>query len=575
MPNLFKNISASVIETFETNVNLINNVSAQIGYGGSLGCGSNSYISVYGFEAFIQDYTQVSKSIDLVKPTSFGLVNNSEIITLVISGESTTYQTRIYPQNILDCVKNKVINIINTSSNICTFSEPLFGMSGATKIITGITSANTNVHVITTATTINVGVIFTANTNSFTANSAEFKYEIYKYNSIFSAFTNNRIYNIESISQTAFTTTTMLISGIPITYSAITQNIPISGLSIDGDYLIKGFYEYESCNDYLSRLGVLYDTSLYKSGTTYGYYNPSTDYYFIAMTAADIPIFRGINQTSLGASALHQQVILPENSQTVFAISDNVVGDFLVTLNGLVLANNYDYTASGFNITLTAETESTDILTIIFTSNGNNGITTDIIDVNVVISSGTTNNQGNNDVYFNTTTSKYELFTSLNPIEYNNIIVMINGVTLANNIDYYQSISDPRRIILEGNLLVGDIITIAYFAYAEINGGISTNTPSIGWDIDTAPQLINGFFVVEVANSNTFSTILFTASTPYIIGQTSYNTNITITGNSGTEYYYRVKNDKQYVSLTGDIIESIRYSEPVKITIESNAINSY
>lgn len=556
MPVLFKNISANIIETFTSSINLFNNISGQIGYG--------VYINVYGFEAFLQDYSQILSTIDLVKPTGFGLINNSEITTLIISGTLTTNQTRIYPENTIGFVKNKAINNFNTSSDICTFTEPQFNITGTTKIFTGITSGNTSVYIIDTATTITLGIIFTSNTTSFTANSALFKYEIYKFDSIFSAFNINRIYNISAISYSAFSAT-----------SAITQSIPISGLSLDGDYLIKGYYEYESCTDYLSRLGIIYDTSLVKTGTTYGYYNPSTDYYFIAMTAADEPIFRGINQTSLGAASLHQQVILPTDGQTIFAISDNVIGDFLVSLNGLILANNYDYTVSGFNITLTAETISDDILTIIFTSNGNNGITTDIIDVNTIISSGITGNQGNNDIFYNTTTGKYEIFTELTQIENSNIIVMINGVTLANNIDYYQSITDPKRIILEGSILVGDIITIAYFSYADVIGGISTNNPSIGWSIATAPQKENGLFILEIANSNTFASILFTATTPYITGQTFYATNVTITGSVGTEYYYRVKNDKRYVSTTGDIIQSVNYSEIIPIIIETNSINSY
>jgi hypothetical protein len=41
---------------------------------------------------------------------------------------------------------------------------------------------------------------------------------------------------------------------------------------------------------------------------------------------------------------------------------------------------------------------------------------------------------------------------------------MLNGVTLANGGDYYQSISNPKRI-LEGDLLIEDIITILLSYY--------------------------------------------------------------------------------------------------------------
>lgn len=563
MPVLFKNISANIIETFTSDINLFKNIGGQIGYG--------VYINVYGFEAFLQDYSKVSSIFDLIKPNSFGLVNNSEQITLAISGTLTTYQERTIR---LSNIRNSIIRSFNTSSGICTFTEPQFGITGATKIFSAITSGSSGVYIIDTATTITLGVVFTANTEAFTANSAAFKYEIYKFDHDFSGFNRNRVYHLDAISYSSFTITSIVISGAPTTYSAITNNILISDLNIDGDYLIKGYYEYKSCTDYLNRLGIIYDTSLFKTGTTYNYYNPSTDYYFIAITAADEPIFRGINQTTLATPTLHQQVILPTDGQTVFAISNNIIGSFLVTLNGLVLANDYDYTVSGYNITLTGETISEDIITIIYTTSGTNGVVTDILDI-TSITSGTTDNQGNNNIYYNTTTGKYEIFTSLNPIVGNDIIVMINGVTLANNIDYYQSTSNLKRIILEGSVLVGDIITIAYFAYPDVVNGISINTPSIAWSIETAPQLNNGLFILQIADSVTFSNVIFTATTPYVSGQTLYNTTVTITGSVGTEYWYRVKNDKIYVSANGNIIESIAFSEIVPIIIETNSINSY
>ncbi len=553
---LFKNIQSNIIETFSSNVTMFNSINSQIGVG--------VYISIYGYEAFLQDYSQIEQEVEtLTKPINFGLVNNSDLLELSITGSLTTHQTRYIPQTELGFIKNKAINNFITSSDICIFTEPQFNVTGATKIFTGITSGSTGVYIIDTAATITLGIVFTSNTSSFTANSAEFKYEIYKFDHISSGFNINRIYSIDPIGYSAFSATNTIVSGISV-----------NDLHIDGDYLIKGYYEYKSCTDYLNRLNIVYDTSLFKTGTTYSYYNPSFDYYFIAITMADEPIFRGINQTTLATPALHQQIVIPVDHQTIFAVSENFIGTIIITLNGLVLANNYDYTQSGTNITLTAETLSTDILTIIGTSNGSNGIITDILDI-TSISSGTTGNQGNNNVYFNTITGKYELFTSLTPVIGNDIIVMINGVTLANNIDYYRSISDSNRIILEGTILVGDIITIAYFAYPDVINGISTNTPFIGWSIETPPQLNNGLFILQVADSNTFANIVFTATTPYVTGQTFYNTNVTITGSVGTEYYYRVKNDKMYVSVTGDIIESINYSEIIRIIIETNSINSY
>jgi hypothetical protein len=44
-------------------------------------------------------------------------------------------------------------------------------------------------------------------------------------------------------------------------------------------------------------------------------------------------------------------------------------------------------------------------------------------------------NQGSNTSYYNTT-GKYEIYTDTTPLEGNSILVMLNGVTLANGGDY-------------------------------------------------------------------------------------------------------------------------------------------
>ena len=65
---------------------------------------------------------------------------------------------------------------------------------------------------------------------------------------------------------------------------------------------------------------------------------------------------------------------------------------------------------------------------------------------------------------------------------------MVNGVTLTFGLDFYQSITNPKRIIFEGTILVGDIIIIAYNSNAPFVDGITESSPIIYWDIDPAPQ---------------------------------------------------------------------------------------
>ncbi len=138
------------------------------------------------------------------------------------------YQERIYIQNNNDAVRNKDILNFNMSSDMCIFEAPTFSVSGASKIdCTGTTGTS---YVITTATTIPISFIFTGNTDTFTANSATFKYEIYKFDSTLTMFVTPPVYKSGVLDYSSF-------SGTNITV----QDIPINELITDGEYLVKGY----------------------------------------------------------------------------------------------------------------------------------------------------------------------------------------------------------------------------------------------------------------------------------------------------------------------------------------------
>jgi hypothetical protein len=274
------------------------------------------------------------------------------------------------------------------------------------------------------------------------------------------------------------------------------------------------------------------------------------------------------------ASRLFQQVILPTNGQKNFTISYGIVGDFVLTLNGLVLALGYDYTLSGSVVTLVDESVKGDIVTIIYTTSGGNTLTSDNINITSPIVSGATNGQGTNEAYYNTTQGKYEVYTTVTPETGGSIIVMINGATLANGVDYYQSNSNPKRIILQGDLMVGDMITLVYFPSVSVINGLLTNNPIVSWSV-TPPQLVNGTYTLEVSSASSFTTLISSTSQDYVVGKTVYYDTFIASGEIGTYLYYRVKNEKNYVNLCGNIVTSTAYSDTIPIIIQTNAINSY
>lgn len=419
-------------------------------------------------------------------------------------------------------------------------------------------------YIVDSATTIPLTFNFTANTDTFTANSATFNYEIYKYNENADLFVLPAKYKSDIKEYSTFSGT-----------SAFTDLVPVSALTLDGQYLVKGYYKFDVCTDFMNKLGKKIDTLSYIGGNEYGLYDGNLDFFFTAIKKAEKPIFVGNGSNIPPANQLFQQVILPNPGEYNVTITNKYSGFFVVTLNGLVLAKDYDYTYTGNVITLSAATVVGDIITVMYTTSGVNTLAGDNISVSSPIVSGTTDNEGSNNYYYNTTTGKYELYTSVDPVSGGSIIVMLNGVTLANNIDYYQSITNPKRIILEGGLTIGDMITIVYFPAISVVNGIQITNPAVTWQVATPPQLANGYFSLEVSTGNTFTNYYYSGYTPYVINSTLYGDSFIASGQVGTTLYYRVKNAKEYETICGKTISSTTYSDTVSIIIQSNAINSY
>jgi len=504
------------------------------------------------------------------------------------------YQERIYPQTNVSALRNKDINIFNESSDICIFNAPTYYVSGATTLdctVLSATSISGYSHIISgESQTIPLNFVFTSNTTTFTANTAIFNYKLFKYEENTNTFSAIPTYVSEDITYTS------------LTNSATTQLISSTGLTLDNEYIIKGFFKFSACTEYMNKLGLIIDTSRYVGGTEYGIYNKNLDYYISVVEAAATPIFNYNASNSVANGAL-VQAYLPINYYTVYpdidALNENYDGEdteyvygepdntiigiptdidtpFIITLNGLVLAADVDYIYSGDSIVhMNAPLVPEDIVTIIYTASAPNKIQNDIFEVTTTVPSGATNTQGGYSVFFNTTTSKFELFTSAKPIDFSKVLVMINGVVLANGVDFYQSTSNPKRIILNGDLVLNDIITISYFPDG-VTGDIINQTPQASWSITPPPKKVNGYFTFQLATDINFTNIVYSSTTDYYIDIPFYSIDYPLSGYTyGDRLFYRVKNDKNYETICGNIINSYAYSDTIPITIATNTINSY
>jgi len=499
----------------------------------------------------IVDYTDTQNTIIKTSPNNFGAFG--QCCDNLYHGNIAAWNTWL--STVYTGTTNHTLDVPYSSATACNVAKVPCTTGSTLTGASYVISANTQ--------TIPLTFNFTANTQTFIDTNANFRYQIYKYDNAQESFNGIPVYKSETLQYSAFSAT-----------NSTTQFIPSSGITIDGDYMIKGFYQFSACTDFLKRLGKGVDTINYIYGDQYGIYDKNLDYYFVAVKQAEIPNFINNSTNDTAANTLTQSVFLPASGIQYIPKPPNI-GNFILTLNGLVLANDLDYTYSGDVVTLNGLTVEDDIITFIYTSAGGPNFISDNINITTTIVSGSSNNQGSNLAYFNTTSGKYEIYTSVTPSELNDMIVMLNGVTLANDIDFYQSTSNTKRIILEGDIFVGDIITIIYFPANGTVNGINTNTPIVSWSITELPQKNNGYFSLEVSTVNTFTNFYYSGYSLYNTSAVFYSDSFIATGTVGTTLYYRVKNEKNYETLCGDIVTTIAYSDIIPVVIQSNAINSY
>lgn len=467
----------------------------------------------------------------------------------------------------------------NISSSISTFNSFVNSVTGMTQYLmdvpyTSSTSCDIasipcdpttgTTYIISTATTIPLIFEFTGNTSTLSGTNGNFKYEVYQFNKNLNNFILPPVYVSPWLEYSSITATT-----------SFTSNLPVNSLPLDGEFIIKGYNTFGVCTNFLNALGKTIDTTSYRIGTNYGLYDPELDYYFIAIQQAETPTLINSISNSTPSSNLFQQTFPIIAGQTVFTLSNGYIGNVVVTLNGLVLSNNYDYTISGNVITLTSSTLSDDIVTAIYTTTGGNNFIGDNINISSSIVSGTTGNQGSNSAYFNISTGKYEIYTNNTPLPNSSIIVMINGVTLASGIDYYQSSSNPKRIILEGDLVIGDIITIVYYGITNVANGVYVSNPIISWTVSNPINQNNGYFSLQVSENILFNSLVYSGFTSYSAGTQQYSDSFTVSGTVGTNLYYRVYNEKDYTTICDEIIKTTACTETITITIQTNSINTY
>jgi hypothetical protein len=187
------------------------------------------------------------------------------------------------------------------------------------------------------------------------------------------------------------------------------------------------------------------------------------------------------------------------------------------------------------------------------------------------IPTGSTDASSGSQIYFNTTTNRFEYYLPFKvgyDVSIDNIIVTLNGVKLVKGTDYYYSTTNPYKLNLFGTVHVGDTIIIYYptqnnsiYLYLESKAFVAK--------FDAITSSANGLFTAQITDySDTgFSNILYSGTTPYITGSTSNNNTYMINIGDITipnrTFIYRIKSDKYFIDMFGNTHTTTNYSNTI------------
>ena len=485
------------------------------------------------------------------------------------------------------------LHVIHDSNKLgveCSFKEDYFLLSGASSgntsewgLPNGVSnnyfSCDRDVYYtnISRTETFNFDVIFDNLSDVIENKNITSQFSLYKYDNNNGVFNISPVYTSEEIPSTGLTNDMYMLE---VPFSAVTE----------GEFIFKSFYNRD-INTLLSKqLG--FTTTTRKdvlTGSSYGIYDSTNDWYFVNMYRADIP---QLNNSA--ANPIETATVSGFNVKSVFTTSGITNYSFtisstesigIVSYNGSVLSKDREYSANTAGDILLTNIEVLDnqLLTVVYVSTSTPGtsVFTDEFIVDSTINSGATNTQSITDrVFFNTDQNKFEFYLSAEPLT-DSITLSLNGGVLANDVEYYRSSTNTKRVILDGEIRHGDIIQSLYLPKTGLLGAIDTVTPIFSWNVANAPLVdtsSSGVFTLEVADNldTTFDTILYSSNVDYINDVNNYLTQINLSGaTSGDEFRYRVKNEKKYQPISGETITDILYSDVNTFQLVSNAGNSY
>ena len=334
----------------------------------------------------------------------------------------------------------------------------------------------------------------------------------------------------------------------------------------------------------------------------YRIYDKTYDTYFVSLKNPDEPVFNFADLASASTlTYVHEKFSIGTNGQTRFILTHPPLGDVMVNVNGLTLKPGNEWTGASINSTL-ADNRIVDLVDKIYDESGDT-ITTSYVrgtgigqsyhieqhQITAAITSGTTGNQGTNKVYFNTTESTYEYYLDIEAKSEDGMSIILNGAKLTPQKDYSLSTSLATRIIFlnQTTLELNDIILAYYikprYTFSGITGNtvfqgsLKSRTPEISWFV---PATVDdkGIFTVQMTASGTdtgFTDIRYSATAKYSANTSSFKVTMPSISGSNQTLLYRVKNDKTFTTIPGDMLSATTFSRIVQTDTKDPGVDKY
>lgn len=555
------NVTINTIFPYVTNQNLLD-IQSLFAQG--------TWINIPSYKASWVSFGDISSTIVENIPKNFGsVITNSVVNEFVVESSNLQYEEELN----FDIRPNNVENNVKVMrSAYCIFQSPYYSVNRATKVLSGLTSGSTGVNLTTDLGNIeSFQFSFSGDVSSITANTADFNFNIYRYNEPFNSFLKP-----EFIRKTI----DYGIYGLTLTFDT---QLDLTNF-VDHEYLIKAGYSYTNCTPGAKLLGIKTNT-LDAINPLVGYvdYNPSQDWYFVYTLQALAPEVKSLSSQPQLTGVFNVEslaVILTGVTGTTYYPTQPASGDYLVHVNGVTLIKGVEYVSGPDYFTLLVSLSSTDVLTIAYVANSNNGTSSLVSSENYTVStpipSGTSISVGQKLIY-NTSTGRYEYWLDTEPSA--DVVFLRNGVQQS-TAEYIVSSTNKRRVILFFTPVQNDIIEVFYAAVVPGTQNIANKNIEIVFTIPIAPSEVNGYFSIDFYDKTdtSLSTPLFNQTIDYIVGQNSYLATIlvpTIYG-VGQEFLWQITNTKNFVLKFGSgTITTTAKSGVYNAILTTNENNNY